>query len=456
MDRQKTIAKEISISGIGLHTACKANILFKPAVCDSGINFIRVDLINKPIIKASVENLFFLNSSSPSSSGGLKDVLSAVGYSARHTCIGKDGAHVQTVEHLMAALFGLGIDNIIIEIDNNEVPGLDGSSLAFFELLKDSGIQEQDKQRRLFSIKEPLYVQEGSSSLVALPSSEFKISYALDYKHPSLPIEFLELSLNSDVFGVELAPSRTFCLQEEAEELQRQGYGAGANYENTLVVGKAGVIKNKLRFQDEFIRHKMLDLTGDLYLLGCPIKAHIIALKSGHSLNIKLVKKIWQQMERYIHAGIGAGCHPQGAGELDVTKIMKILPHREPFLFVDKITCLEQGRHAQGIKNVTINDYFFKGHFPGRPVMPGVLIIEAMAQVAGVMMLASEENQGKLAFFLAANNIKFRKTVVPGDQLVLDVVAGKIRAKTGQVSAKAYVDGKLVTEADLMFALVES
>lgn len=445
MDKQKTIAKEISISGIGLHTANKANITFKPADIDRGVNFIRIDLADKPVIKACTENLISL------------------GGSSRRTSIGCDGVEIQTIEHLMATLAGLGIDNISIEIDSNEVPGLDGSSSGFFELLKEAGIQEQNKQRRLFLLKEPVYVEEDGSSLVAIPSNEFKISYTLDHPRSSLRAEFLELSLNSDVFRAELACARTFCFEEETQELQQQGLGRGANYENTLVVGKTGLIKNKLRFQDEFIRHKMLDLMGDLYLVSCPIKAHIIALKSGHSLNLKLVKKIRQQMERHFLAGIGVACehsrtacHPQEGEELDVNKIMKILPHREPFLFVDKITCLEQGRSARGIKNVTINDYFFKGHFPGRPVMPGVLIVEAMAQVAGIMMLAPKENQGKLAFFLAMDNVKFRKTVVPGDQLVLDVVAGKMRSKTGQVLAKAYVDGKVVTEADLMFALVDS
>jgi UDP-3-O-[3-hydroxymyristoyl] N-acetylglucosamine deacetylase/3-hydroxyacyl-[acyl-carrier-protein] dehydratase len=261
--------------------------------------------------------------------------------------------------------------------------------------------------------------------------------------------------MNRDIFKKDFAAARTFCLESEASQLQNQGMGLGANYENTLVVGKSGVIKNALRFDDEFVRHKILDLMGDLYLVG-PLKAHVVALRSGHSLNLKLAKKIAQQKEKYAVAGIGAGYHPQAGEQLDINMIKKILPHREPFLFVDKIIHLEMGKHATGVKNVTINDYFFKGHFPEKPVMPGVLIVEAMAQVGGVMMLAPEENRGKLAFFMAADNIKWRKTVVPGDQVVLDVVAGKIKSKTGQVHGKAYVDGKVVCEADLMFALVES
>jgi len=215
-----------------------------------------------------------------------------------------------------------------------------------------------------------------------------------------------------------------------------------------LVVGKEGVIKNKLRFADEFVRHKILDLIGDLYLAGCPIRGHVIALRSGHSLNLQITRKIHEQRIK-----------TQGASamkeSLDINEIMKILPHREPFLFVDRVTHLEKGKRAVGIKNVTINDYFFRGHFPNRPVMPGVLILEAMAQVGGVMMLASEENRGKLAFFMAIDNAKFRKTVVPGDTLVFEVEAGKIRSKIGTVHGKALVEGKVVAEADLMFALVE-
>jgi len=437
MDKQKTIAKELSLKGIGLHTANKVNITFKPAEIDSGINFIRTDLPNRPVIKATV------------------DYLLPPSRSPRRTSIGKDSIEIHTIEHLMAALSGLGVDNIYIEIDNDEAPGLDGSSLNFLEVLTKAGIKEQEKDRRYYSIKEPIYVEEDGSSIVALPSSEFKICYTLSYSHYLLKAQFMEVNINPDVFKMEIASARTFCLEDEANELQRQGLGKGANYNNTLVVGKDGVVKNKLRFDDEFIRHKILDLMGDLYLLGQFLHGRIIAVRSGHSLNLKLARKIYQQRQRYASGGIGINYRPQEGEELDIQAIMNILPHREPFLFVDKIISLERGKRAVGVKNVTINDYFFRGHFPGRPVMPGVLIIEAMAQVGGVMMLSPEENRGKLAYFMAADNIKFRKTVVPGDQLLLQVEAGKIKSKTGQVYAKALVDGKVVAEADLMFALVE-
>lgn len=438
MERQRTIEREVSISGVGLHTANKVNLTFKPAPENTGIIFIRTDLSAHPTIKAGVESLLSLSSS------------------WRRTSIGDDTVEIHTIEHLMAALMGLGIDNIRIEMDNNEVPGLDGSSLIFLEALNKAGMKEQHKERRYLRLREFVSVSENSACIVLLPSDEFKISYTLSYSHPLLKAQFVQIELNPESFQKELAAARTFCLEEEARDLQQQGLGKGANYENTLVVGKDGVIKNKTRYPDEFSRHKILDLLGDLCLLGQPLKGHIIALKSGHSLNLKLLKKIDEQRKRYYLGGIGTDYQPQKEKELDREEIMQILPHRPPFLFIDKIVSLEKGKHAVGIKNLSNEDYFFKGHFPGRPVMPGVLILEAMAQVGGVMMLSPQENRGKLAFFMAINNVKFRKTVVPGDALVLEVEAIKVKSKIGQVRGQAKVSGKIVAEADLMFALVES
>ena len=437
MEKQRTIKREVSLKGTGLHTANKVNMTFKPQGPDSGISFVRTDLPAHPKVAATL------------------DYLLPNACSLRRTSIGQDQAEIHTIEHLMAALAGLKIDNLLIEMDNNEVPGLDGSSLGFLELFNQAGIKEQDKARQPFVIKDTLYVEEEGASIVVLPAREFKISYTLNYDHPLLKAQFLEVNLNGENFARELASSRTFCLEDEANLLQYQGLGRGANYDNTLVVGKQGVVKNRLRHEDEFVRHKILDLLGDLYLLGYPIAGHIIALKSGHALNLKMANKIHQQKKRYTSGGISSDFHPSASQELDVEMIMRILPHRHPFLFVDKILHLEKGKKAIGMKHVTINDYFFQGHFPGRPVMPGVLIIEAMAQVGGVMMLSPEENRGKLAYFMSIDNAKFRKTVVPGDELIMQVEAVKIKSRTGQVSAKAFVNNKIVAEADLKFVLAD-
>lgn len=402
-----------------------------------GIMFQRVDLPHKPFIRADVNSMLSLKKN------------------PRRTIISCDGAEVQTIEHLMAALCGEGIDNILIEIDNSEIPGLDGSALSFVETIKKAGILEQGVERRTHKITAPLWATDEDSSIVILPCPEFKISYTLSYDHPALETQFLEIAWNNDFFEKEIAPARTFCLAEEAEALVKSGLGKGANYANTLVVSDDGVVKNKLRFENEFIRHKILDLIGDFYLLGMPLKGHIIAIKSGHTLNMKLVRKIKDQMEAQMMVAIKSveGCSRDG--EIDTMTIMKILPHRYPFLLVDRVLCVEEGKRAVGIKNVSINEGFFQGHFPGRPVMPGVLIVEAMAQVGGVLMLSPAENRGKLAFFMAADNVKFRKPVIPGDQLRIEVEVGKMRSKTGQVLTRALVGGVVVAEGELMFALVD-
>lgn len=438
MENQKTIKNEVELQGIGLNTGNKVKLRLKPSPPNSGINFVRVDLSNKPIINAELANVV------------------AMSKSPHHTSIGSSDTWIQTVEHIMASFSGLGIDNLLIEIDSNELPAMDGSSLPFVEAIKKAGIIEQPAQKRYFLIREPLWVEDDSASIIVLPSNELRVSYTLNYDNPFIRSEYFNLTITPQVFEKEIAPSRTFCLQKEVDALLSLGLGKGANYENTLVVAESGVLKNKLRFTDEFVRHKILDLLGDLYLLGFSIKGHIIAVRSGHNLNIKLIQKIKSKRERWLEGSIRPVEEIKvSGGELDINVIKRILPHRYPFLLVDKIIMME-GMRIVGMKNITTNEEFFQGHFPGRPIMPGVLVIEAMAQVAGVLMLSRDENFGKLAYFIGIDNVKFRKTVVPGDQLVMEVEITRFRSRTGQAKAQAKVEGKVVCEAELMFSLVEA
>jgi UDP-3-O-[3-hydroxymyristoyl] N-acetylglucosamine deacetylase / 3-hydroxyacyl-[acyl-carrier-protein] dehydratase len=442
MRNQKTIKNEISVKGTGIHTGKEVNVKLKPALSDSGVNFIRVDLESKPVIKAHISK------------------ITKPQRRLRRTSIGlnlkEKDIEVHTIEHIMAALCGLGIDNIVIELDSEELPALDGSAMGFVEVLKKAGIEEQDAERDYFDVRTPIWMQEDDCYIILLPSSNFEVSYTLNYNHPLLNSQYLDLIITPEIFEKEIAPSRTFCLEEEVDSLKKSGLGKGATYDNTIVLGEKGVKNNKLRFKDEFVRHKISDLIGDLYLLGKPIRGRLIAIKSGHSLNIKLTEKLYAHLEKVKEAGVRAAFIQQPEPPLDINAIKKILPHRYPFLFIDKIVELETDRKAVGIKNVTINDYFFKGHFPNRPIMPGVLIIEAMAQIAGVLMLSKPENAGKLAYFMSIDKVKFRKAVTPGDQLILEAEVVKIKSKTGQVHTKALVNDSVVSEADLMFTLVKA
>ncbi|MCK4423546.1 MAG: bifunctional UDP-3-O-[3-hydroxymyristoyl] N-acetylglucosamine deacetylase/3-hydroxyacyl-ACP dehydratase [Candidatus Omnitrophica bacterium] len=439
MIQQKTIIKPCGLEGVGLHTGKKVKIELKPAPVDAGIVFIRTDLPGRPQIPAHVTNII------------------DVSRRPRRTSVGAAGVEIHTVEHLMAALAGLSINNLYIEIDDEEVPGMDGSSLPFVQAIKKAGLQEQAEEVKSFRIKEPIYIAEKDALIIVLPADEFRLSYTLSYDNSVLESQYTSIALNGgDCFEKLIAPSRTFCLAHEVESLKAQGLGKGANYDNTLVVGKEGIIKNKLRSDNECTYHKVLDLIGDLYLLGYPLLGHVVAIKSGHPLNVKLVQKIKQQERRTRDAGVKAGAWQEYGSQLDINAIQKILPHRYPLLLVDRILELEEDKRAVGIKNVTVNEEFFNGHFPDHPVMPAVLTVEAMAQVAGVMILKKRENQGKLAYFMSMNNVKFRKPVVPGDQLRLEVEVVKLKEKTGTVHAKALVEDKVVAEADLMFSIVKA
>ncbi|MBI4335950.1 MAG: UDP-3-O-[3-hydroxymyristoyl] N-acetylglucosamine deacetylase, partial [Candidatus Omnitrophica bacterium] len=332
MEKQKTIKNEIELQGTGLNTGNRVRLKFKPSPPNSGVNFVRVDLDNKPIINSEIANLV------------------DVARSPRHTSLGTGDIWVQTVEHLMAALSGLGIDNILIEIDSDEIPAMDGSSITFVEVLKKAGIIEQEAHKKSFIIREPLWVEDDSAYIVVFPSNDFRISYTLNYEIAFIGSQYSNLVINPERFEGELAPSRTFCLQKEVDALLSMGLGKGANYDNTLVVSDAGVIKNKLRFKDEFVRHKILDLLGDMYLLGFSVKGHVIAVRSGHNLNIKLIQKIKTKREKWLEGSMRRPEEVQVSGtELDINVIKRILPHRYPFLLVDKVIMME-GMRIVGVK----------------------------------------------------------------------------------------------------------
>ncbi|MBI2191515.1 MAG: UDP-3-O-[3-hydroxymyristoyl] N-acetylglucosamine deacetylase [Planctomycetes bacterium] len=433
---QTTIQNPIEYTGVGLHTGLETTFRLKPAGPDQGVVFTRVDLPGRPRIPASAET-----------------ITSRL----RRTCIRCNEAEVQTIEHLLSCLAGMGIDNLDVEINGPEVPGADGSALPFLQLLRTAGKAEQPAAKKQIHLPRLVHVQDGDLSLVAIPAREgLTISYTFEwwsdygeiqYSVPVFAPQHFTITVNEKAYEAEIAPARTFVASVEADKLRSMGLGRGATYKNTLVVGPQGVIENELRFPNEFARHKILDLMGDLFLLGAELDCHMVAIKSGHNLNMKMVKAIRKEAaERE---------HPPAGEWIDVRQIQKILPHRFPFLLVDRVLELEDGKRAVGLKNITANEPYFQGHFPGFPVMPGVLQIEAMAQVAGLMLVRQLTEKNKLAMLLSLDRVKLRKAVVPGDQMLIEAVAVRIKERTGEVKTKATVDGKVVTEAQIRFMIVD-
>jgi UDP-3-O-[3-hydroxymyristoyl] N-acetylglucosamine deacetylase/3-hydroxyacyl-[acyl-carrier-protein] dehydratase len=461
LEKQRTIMKSISIAGAGLHTGNSSTMTFHPALPNTGIIFKRIDLPDSPQVKADIDNVIDIS---------------------RGTTIAKGGAVVHTVEHVLAAVAGLMIDNLVIDLDANEPPVLDGSALPFVQALKESGIVEQDSPRDYLVIDKTIVYSEEKRGvdIVVFPSDEFRITFLIDYHNAALATQYTAIYSLKGEFETEFAPARTFCFLSEVETLLQQGLIKGGNLDNAVVfvdrkiedneigrlkklfelnddvkIGANGILNGKeLRFKNEPVRHKALDLLGDLALLGMPLKAHVQAARSGHAANVELVKRIRKEYKKIQITSKYQGKR-KGDFILDSQAIAKILPHRYPFLLVDCILDLVPQERVVGLKNVTINEPFFQGHFPDHPIMPGVLILEAMAQVGGILLLNTESNpEDKLVYFTGLDRVKFRKPVRPGDQVRFEVEMLKYRQSMCRMAGKAFVANELVCEAELSAAVV--
>ncbi|MDR1928689.1 MAG: UDP-3-O-acyl-N-acetylglucosamine deacetylase [Endomicrobium sp.] len=447
MKKQITILKENSIEGTGLHTGNKSRLIFKPApYAGYGIKFIRTDLKSRPEIEAICFN--------------------AVSELAiRGTVIEKFGVRIYTIEHVMSACFGLGIDNLIIEINNNELPILDGSAKIFTETLIKSGIKEFNILKEYYILPNSVNFKHGKTKISAYPSDHLEIECSIEFGHPFLKFQQLSIkNFDKDNYINTLASARTFCFDYEIENLQKKGLALGGTINNAIIIGVKGILNSDpLRYKDEFVRHKILDLIGDLYLAGKFIKAKIVANRPGHKNNIEFVKKFLKTaIVKKNEISIKTINNNRKIQLVETEKILnseeilKYVPHRYPFLMIDKIKInITTPTKAIGYKCISGNEYFFQGHFPGIPIMPGVLIIEAMAQTSCVMFLSRPEMRGRLAYFISINNAKFRRLVKPGDVLELHVEIVKDSITRGKMKGKAYVDNKLTAEAEFTFIIVK-
>jgi UDP-3-O-[3-hydroxymyristoyl] N-acetylglucosamine deacetylase/3-hydroxyacyl-[acyl-carrier-protein] dehydratase len=434
---QRTIGSEVTFSGIGLHGGERATLVFKPAPANSGIRFVRTDLAERPEIKVDIAN----TSESDHS---------------RRTVLRKGNVTITTVEHVLAAVHGLGIDNLTIEISTSEPAEPDGSSAPYVEILKKAGVVDLADPKRFIEVRSPVGFSDNGIEMMALPYDGLKITFTVHYDHPCVGTQYASFDIGEEVFEREIAPARTFSLLREVDDLKKRGLIKGGSLENSIVIGDNGILnKEPLRFSNEFVRHKILDLLGDLCLLGSPVRAHIVSLRSGHTTNVKLVRMIKNQFGGEVKNLAGKRVR-NVPSSLSIEQIQDIMPHRYPFLLVDRILSLEEGKRVVGIKNVTINEPFFAGHFPGHPIMPAGLIIEAMAQVGGVLLLSMVENpKTKLVYFMAIDKAKFRKPVFPGDQVRFELEMMKLKMNTCKMSGKAFVGSDLVAEAELLSILVD-
>jgi UDP-3-O-[3-hydroxymyristoyl] N-acetylglucosamine deacetylase/3-hydroxyacyl-[acyl-carrier-protein] dehydratase len=459
-DKQHTLKSAVSISGTGLHTGVLVDMKLNPASPGFGIQFQRVDLPNKPVIKADCD---------------------LVTDTSRGTTLEVGDAKVSTVEHVLAALVGMGVDNCFIEINGPEIPIIDGSSEPFVELIEETGIAEQDAAKVWYSIDENIFHADDKKrvEMVAMPATEYSITTLIDFNSPVLGTQHAGLKHIRD-FKNEIAPCRTFCFLHELEMLLDNNLIKGGDVNNAIVVvdkpvdegemarlkkifkkdkievKSEGYLNNlELRFPNEPARHKLLDVVGDLALIGYPIKANIIANRPGHSTNVEFAKKIKQYIKKNKHTKGVPIYNPSQPPVYDQQFIEKTLPHRFPFALVDKIIELSD-THIVGVKNVTFNEWFFQGHFPGNPVMPGVLQIEALAQCGGMLAINLSGGGNYDTYFLKIDNCKFKQMVKPGDTLLLKMeLSAPIRRGICEMKGTAYVGNKVATEADLVAQIIK-
>jgi UDP-3-O-[3-hydroxymyristoyl] N-acetylglucosamine deacetylase / 3-hydroxyacyl-[acyl-carrier-protein] dehydratase len=424
--RQQTIAEPRTLAGVGLHTGKSVGIRLVPAPVNSGLCFRRTDVEGAPEIPATPAHV----------------VDTELG-----TTLGLGSERVHTVEHLLAAVAAFQVDNLMIEVEGSEIPAGDGSAKPFCDLLSESGVVEQDAPARIFKPDEAIVVTDGASRYVVSPADEFLVSTSIHFEHPLIGRQFASIPIAPGSFPAAVGRARTFGFLRDVEAMRARGRAAGGSPENAVVLTDEGVYEDApLRFPDEFVRHKLLDVVGDLALIGCRLSAHVVAESPSHRGNLALAREIVSVIERK------ASSRPM----LNIQQIMQYLPHRYPFLLVDRIIDFEEGKRIVGLKNVTINEPFFVGHFPGHPIMPGVLIIEAMAQVGGLLLMDTIENpEDKIVYFMSLDNVKWRRPVVPGDQIRFELELLQVRGRTCRMKGTGSVDGQVVAEAEMMARIVD-
>lgn len=432
VEKQRTLASSARLAGTALHTGEKVTLTLHPAPVGHGFKFKRSDLPDDPTIEARVENVRTVE---------------------RATTLVEGSVKIHTVEHVLSALAGMGVDNALVEMDSNEPPIGDGSAAPYVGVIKEAGIVEQDAARSFLEPREPIVIQTGESIITILPDPKFRVS-CTQVGPGGRFTQYLSAEITPDFYEKEIATARTFVFYEDVKPLMDRGLIKGGSIENAIVArGDSVLSKEPLRFPDEFVRHKILDIVGDLILSGRRLRAHVVAVKPGHGPNTEAARSLAKRHSEYL--AMAPRPIAAGAGVLDINEIMRALPHRYPFLMVDRVIEFQEDTKAIGVKAVTINEPYFQGHFPGHPVMPGVLQVEAMAQVASIVMMHKTENAGKIGYFMSADGVKFRKPVFPGDTLFIHCEMLSMKRRLGKAACKCIVNDDVVSEAELLFGLVD-